>query len=63
MEQRLAGLNPLAILERGYAVVRRKDGGLIRSAGTVGIGERIDVRVSDGRIEAEVVAVEEGASL
>jgi exodeoxyribonuclease VII large subunit len=63
MEQRLAGLNPLAILERGYAVVRRKDGGVIRSTGTVGIGERIDVRVSDGRIEAEVVAVEEGASV
>jgi exodeoxyribonuclease VII large subunit len=59
MARRLEGLNPLAVLERGYAVVRRKDGSLIRSARAVGIGERVDVRVSDGRLEAEVVDVEE----
>jgi exodeoxyribonuclease VII large subunit len=58
LERRLMGLNPLAILERGYAVVRREDGGLVRSASEVQVGEEIDVRVSDGRLLAQVRDVE-----
>jgi exodeoxyribonuclease VII large subunit len=44
---RLDALNPLAVLQRGYAVVRR-DGRLVRSISQVEHGDRLAVRVSDG---------------
>jgi exodeoxyribonuclease VII large subunit len=56
---RLEGLNPLAILERGYAVVRRADGGVVRSVDAVELGAWIGVRVADGEFGAQVV---DGAS-
>jgi exodeoxyribonuclease VII large subunit len=67
LERRLVSLDPLAILERGYAVVRRKDGALVRSTSEVAVGDPIDVCVSDGRLLAQVQGVEnrlgeEGAS-
>jgi exodeoxyribonuclease VII large subunit len=58
LSRRLEGLNPLAILERGYAVVRRSDGSLARSVDAVRVGETVDVRVSDGRFGAKVVDVD-----
>jgi exodeoxyribonuclease VII large subunit len=57
LARRLEGLDPLAILDRGYAVVRRADGSLVRSIGAVGTGEMIGVRVSDGEFGAQVVDV------
>jgi exodeoxyribonuclease VII large subunit len=54
----LAAASPLAILQRGYAVVtRRADGAVVRSAAAVGPGDRVDVRVASGRIDAEVKEV------
>jgi exodeoxyribonuclease VII large subunit len=49
---RLEGLNPLAVLRRGYAVVRR-DGQLVRRVAQVAHGDRLSVRVSDGEFDAE----------
>jgi len=48
---RLDALNPLAVLQRGYAVVRR-DGQLVRSVAQVSSGDRVSVRVSDGEFDA-----------
>jgi exodeoxyribonuclease VII large subunit len=46
---RLAALSPLAILERGYALVSHKaDGRLVTRVGQVSPGDALDVRVSDG---------------
>src|SRR5512138_723487 len=50
MERRLAALNPLAILKRGYAVVTRKDDGRIISL-VAQASEEMNVRVSDGEFE------------
>jgi exodeoxyribonuclease VII large subunit len=47
---RLDALNPLAVLQRGYAVVRR-DGQLVRSVTQVSSGDRLSVRVSDGEFD------------
>jgi exodeoxyribonuclease VII large subunit len=52
LEQRLAALNPLAVLRRGYAVVSRPDGAVIRSAGQVQPGDPLVVRVEDGSFPA-----------
>jgi exodeoxyribonuclease VII large subunit len=49
---RLEALNPLAVLQRGYAVVRR-DGQLVRRVAQVTRGDRLSVRVSDGEFDAE----------
>ncbi len=58
---RLDALSPLAILTRGYALCRRSDDGRVVSSVTaVAPGERVDVLVSDGRLECDVRAVEGG---
>ncbi len=50
MERRLAALNPLAVLGRGYAVVTRKEDGSIVSRVAQASNE-MKVRVSDGEFE------------
>jgi len=51
---RLGALSPLAVLERGYAVVRAADGRLVRSTNEVQAGEQLDVRVQRGSLTVEV---------
>jgi len=49
---RLNALNPLAVLERGYAVVRHaKTGAIVRSVKQVKAGDPLSVRVKDGEFE------------
>ncbi len=58
---RLAGANPTAILGRGYAVVM-KDGRSVRDAVQLARGDRIDVRLGRGSVEAEVTGTKEERS-
>jgi exodeoxyribonuclease VII large subunit len=53
-EFRLQALNPLRVLERGYALVYGADGKLLRSAGQVAKGQEIVARLARGRIYAAV---------
>ena len=54
----LEALSPLAVLSRGYALVRRaRDGAIVRSADQAAPGERLRVRVAEAEIEAVVEAV------
>jgi exodeoxyribonuclease VII large subunit len=50
---RLRTLSPHATLNRGYAIVRA-DSGLVRSAGAVEPGQRVEIEVSNGRFGARV---------
>jgi exodeoxyribonuclease VII large subunit len=56
--QRLAAqvraLSPAATLERGYAVVQRDDGGVVREPSEVAVGDRLRVRVARGELAAQV---------
>lgn len=52
--QRVVALSPAATLARGYAVVLRDDGALVRSPGDVADGDGLDVRLASGRIAATV---------
>jgi exodeoxyribonuclease VII large subunit len=54
MGRALETLSPLAILERGYALVFDGAGRLIKDAGLVKAGEEISARVARGEIEAVV---------
>lgn len=51
---RLSGLDPRGTMERGYAIVRRQDGTVVRSVVQVSPGTRIEVTVADGAFDAEV---------
>ena len=52
---RLEALSPLAILARGYAVVRRvEDGRVVTDEAQVAAGDRVRVRVARGEIAARV---------
>lgn len=54
LEQRMHALNPLAILERGYAVVSQADGKVIHRVSQAVPGQELQVRVSDGSFLARV---------
>jgi exodeoxyribonuclease VII large subunit len=56
---RLDALSPLAVLGRGYSIIRREaDGRIVRAAGDVSLGDRLDLQLSLGRIGAEVITLE-----
>jgi len=48
-------LNPLSILDRGYAIVTNKKGEAIKSTKKVTKGERLKARLSDGLMDIEVL--------
>lgn len=51
---KLAALDPLAVLKRGYAIIE-KDGGVASSAAELQSGERVSIRFGDGKKEADIV--------
>ncbi|MGD8456029.1 MAG: exodeoxyribonuclease VII large subunit [Anaerolineales bacterium] len=54
MQQQLAALSPQGVLERGYAVLTKEEGGVVRRVKDVEVGDALNVRVSDGDFSAEV---------
>jgi exodeoxyribonuclease VII large subunit len=54
LRQALNAINPWAVLNRGYALVRRPTGEIIQRTGQVRVGEPLSVRVSDGEFGVEV---------
>jgi exodeoxyribonuclease VII large subunit len=54
LDARLRSLSPLAVLERGYALVLGEDGTVIRSTSQVAQGDRTRTRLSDGEFGSTV---------
>ncbi len=52
----LSQLSPLAILERGYAIVEKPTGGILRSAEETTSGDRLNVRLHRGELSVTVDA-------
>jgi exodeoxyribonuclease VII large subunit len=50
----LNAVSPLATLERGYAIVSRVDGGILRNAADAAPGSLIEARLSVGTVRAKV---------
>jgi exodeoxyribonuclease VII large subunit len=50
LRARLLALAPSATLQRGYAIVQRPGGGVVRSADEVGAGERLTVRFANDQL-------------
>ena len=51
---RLRALSPLAVLERGYALVQGAGGAVVRDPAQVSPGDPLDIRVQKGVFQAEV---------
>jgi len=50
----LDALSPLKVLGRGYAMARTADGQIIKNAGDVAVGEKIDLTLGSGRLGCKV---------
>lgn len=56
---RLEGVNPLAVLSHGYAMVQGEDGRIISAVGDAKVGEKVEIGLSDGKISAEITEITE----
>lgn len=58
---KLDAMSPLKVLSRGYAMVQKEDGTVLRSANQVEPGQGISVRFADGSIQAYVTNTKEAS--
>ncbi|MBF2004619.1 MAG: exodeoxyribonuclease VII large subunit [Chlorogloeopsis fritschii C42_A2020_084] len=59
LRQKLATLDPKAVLERGYAVVRQENGIIVRNAADLGIGQELLVQLGQGEVKVKVMETKE----
>ena len=59
-QDRLRALSPRRVLERGYCLVRRPDGTLLRVAADLAAGDSITVEFARGEADARVESVRAG---
>mgnify|MGYP002732482071 CR=1 FL=1 len=57
LENELKGLSPIAILERGYAVVTDSDGRVVSNATALSTGDKLAIRFAQGEAETKVEKV------
>jgi exodeoxyribonuclease VII large subunit len=57
----LAALSPFATLERGYAIVRRPDGSVVRDTAGATVGDPLEVRLAAGGLDVRVERVRDSA--
>jgi exodeoxyribonuclease VII large subunit len=50
----LAALNPKAVVDRGYAIVRNRSGKVIRDPGQVSPAEALDLELAGGEVQVRV---------
>ena len=58
MKANLAHLNPQAVLERGYSIVEKQDGQIVRSAEQVAAGEALRLSFAHGAAQSRVENIE-----
>ncbi|MBW4419285.1 MAG: exodeoxyribonuclease VII large subunit [Myxacorys californica WJT36-NPBG1] len=61
LQEKLTTLDPQAVLQRGYAVVRQGNGGIVRSINDVNQNENLTIQLGQGHIKVTVTDVS-GAS-
>ena len=50
----LETVSPLATVARGYAILRREDGRIVRGTGDAPVGSALDATIADGRLKLRV---------
>ena len=59
---KLGGMNPLAVLSRGYGAVENSEGRFISSVSSLEVGQNINIVMSDGSVSADVVKISRSAA-
>ncbi len=54
--EKLSAFNPLSILQRGYSITTTSDG-KIASADNVKVGDQVTIKISKGKIKAEILDI------
>ena len=62
LTSKLDTMSPLKVLSRGYSMTFDAQGHVVRSVRTLSCGDRITVRLADGRASAEVREIQEDAT-
>ena len=62
LTSKLDAMSPLKVLSRGYSMTFGAQGHVVRSVRTLSCGDRITVRLADGRASAEVREIQEDAT-
>ena len=57
-QAQLEHLSPLAVLQRGYALVQASDGHLIRNSSETTLGDRLTIRLNRGWLESTVTRID-----
>lgn len=57
LRQVIEGASPYAILDRGYAMVTKADGAVIRKIGELSTGQSIKLQMSDGAASAQITGI------
>jgi exodeoxyribonuclease VII large subunit len=60
LAHKLQLVSPDAVLARGYAIVRRADGVVVRASSQVAPAERLAVRLASGSLDVDVAAARPG---
>ncbi|MGB7191700.1 MAG: exodeoxyribonuclease VII large subunit, partial [Acidobacteriaceae bacterium] len=60
LERQLASLSPLAVLNRGYALVYDETGALLKDAAGVTPGQILSTRLASGNLESRVTKINSG---
>src|SRR3546814_1879081 len=60
--QTLEALSPRNILDRGYAIVRKEDGDIVKSALDLSIGEQLNVELGRGSLHVGVLQAQDRKS-
>ncbi|MEB3216450.1 MAG: exodeoxyribonuclease VII large subunit [Nostocales cyanobacterium 94392] len=59
LRQKLITLNPRAVLQRGYAVVRKENGSIARNASELNIGEELLIQLNQGAAKVKVIKIKD----
>lgn len=59
LREKLASLDPKAVLQRGYAVVRQSNGAIARSAVELAVGQDLLIQLGQGEVKVKVTEIKE----
>ncbi|HEY9750928.1 MAG TPA: exodeoxyribonuclease VII large subunit [Allocoleopsis sp.] len=57
LRQKLANLDPQAVLRRGYAIVRQADATIIRSTADLTLGQVLQIKLGQGQLKVQVTEI------
>ncbi len=64
LSDQLESVNPNAVIERGYSIIRRSDNNeVVSSAANITVGENLTAQLADGRLNVDVKSIDQKAKI